>query len=146
MSPSRGVSIEHHHAYLRPVGGLALRPEQGRESPQESSQSALYRRLERSGRVKPLRGVASQRASQGILQLPRNVAPLGSERGNLVDRLVREDLLGRLAGEGRPAQQREVGDGAEGVQVGPLVHALAEQLLGRGELRRSPPRRGAAET
>jgi hypothetical protein len=73
---------------------------------------------------------------QHLRQLARHVAALGAQVGDVVHRLARQDLLGRRARERRPTEQGEVGDGAQGVQIGPLVDVLTEQLLRGRELRR----------
>ena len=91
--------------------------------------------MKRAGGVKPLSGIAAQCPLQHVLELARNVATLGSKRRYVVDRLPSENLLGRLPTERRPAQQCEIGDRGEGIQVGSLVYAFPQQLFRRSELR-----------
>ncbi len=54
--------------------------------------------------------------------------------GVLVGGLLGQHLLDRLTAEGRLAEQGEIGHRRQAVEIGPLVHPLAQQLLGGGEL------------
>ncbi len=101
--------------------------------------------MKRPGRVKPFVRVAAERAPQDVLDLARHIAPFGGQRRHVVGRLLRENLLRRLPAKRRPAQQSEIGDRGQRIQVGALVDALAQELLRRGELRGAAPRRRAAE-
>ena len=95
--------------------------------------------------MKPLGRIAAQRAPQDLFELTRHIASLGIQRRHIVRGLAGENLLRGLAGEGRTAEEREVDRGGERIEVRALVHALAEQLLRRGELRRPAARGRAAE-
>src|SRR6267378_3884605 len=95
--------------------------------------------------MEPLVRIAAQRASQHLLELTRNVTSLGVERRHVVRCLASENLLRRLAAERRTAEQCEVDRRRERIQVGALIHPLAEELFRCGELRCPAARRRAAE-
>src|SRR2546430_3665478 len=95
--------------------------------------------------IRDLTVTGVQTCALPIFELTRDVAPRSVEGGEVVGSLTRQDRLRRGSLERGPAQQREVRHGAERVQVGPLIHPLAQQLFGSGELGRPAARGGAAE-
>ncbi len=83
--------------------------------------------------------------AEHLLELPRYIAAILLQRREHASRLLGQHYLWRNPLERGPTEQAVIGDSGQGVEVSALVHALAQQLLGGGELRRAAAGRRAAE-
>src|SRR3954468_6284502 len=106
---------------------------------------SLVYRLEKLGRGRiALAHVRLKRAIEHPLKGFAYIVALPSGGGELIGGLLCQHLFRGQSGEGRSPQQSVVGPRGQTVQVGPLVHPFAQQLLRAGELGRAALARGAA--
>ena len=82
---------------------------------------------------------------QDLHQLRPKIGSAPPQVGEALGGLLGEDLFDGGPGEGGLTEEAVKGHRRQAVQIGPLVHPFAQELLRRGELRRTALAGGAAE-
>ncbi len=84
---------------------------------------------ELTGRCPARLDIVAQRPLEHGCQRVAQVGSLSGEIGHRITRLARQHLLRRAPGERNTTEQREARDCRQRLEVGALVHTLAQQLF-----------------